>query len=185
MRKLLFAMMLLFIFSMETKAQLVVVNTEVTSDMLMAPSLGLEIVTGNRSSIGINALYSNGLLGKDFKISAIQPEYRYWFSGRPINKWFVGAGGIAALFDVKRKGKVYDGYGFGIGVTYGYVWNLTERLSIDFHSGFGVFFYTRKEYFATDNYDIDYAVDGVQRSNATGYYLLPTRVGISVSYILR
>ena len=96
MRKLLFAMMLLFIFSMETKAQLVVVNTEVTSDMLMAPSLGLEIVTGNRSSIGINALYSNGLLGKDFKISAIQPEYRYWFSGRPINKWFVGGGGIAA-----------------------------------------------------------------------------------------
>ena len=89
------------------------------------------------------------------------------------------------MFDVKRKGKVYDGYGFGIGVTYGYVWNLTERLSIDFHSGFGVFFYTRKEYFATDNYDIDYSLDGVQRANATGYYLLPTRVGISVSYILR
>ena len=184
-KELLIAIISLLIFSMETKAQLVVVNTEATSDMLMAPSLGLEIVTGNRSSIGINALYSNGLLGKDFKISAIQPEYRYWFSGRPINKWFVGGGGIAALFDVKRKGKVYDGYGFGIGVTYGYVWNLTERLSIDFHSGFGVFFYTRKEYFATDNYDIDYSLDGVQRANATGYYLLPTRVGISVSYILR
>jgi len=183
--KILLVAMLLSLVCMETKAQLVVVNTEVTSDMLMAPSLGLEIVTGNRSSIGVNVLYSKGLLGKDFKISAIQPEYRYWFSGRPINKWFVGGGGIAALFDVKRKGKVYDGYGFGIGVTYGYVWNLTERLSIDFHSGFGVFFYTRKEYFATDNYDIDYSLDGVQRANATGYYLLPTRVGISVSYILR
>ena len=60
-KELLIAIISLLIFSMETKAQLVVVNTEATSDMLMAPSLGLEIVTGNRRSIGINALYSKGL----------------------------------------------------------------------------------------------------------------------------
>ena len=136
-------------------------------------------------NIAVNALITNGLLGKDFKLTAIQPEYRYWFSGRPINKWFVGAGAIGAIFDVKHKGKVYDGYGFGAGITYGYVWNVTERLSIDFHSGFGAFFYTRKEYFEQDNYDVDYTENGVQRANATGYYLLPTRIGVSVSYILK
>jgi hypothetical protein len=167
------------------KAQLFVVSSEVTSDLLMAPSLGLEIVTGNRSSVSVNALISNGLLGKDFKLTAFQPEYRYWFSGRPINKWFVGVGAVGALFDVRRKGKVYDGYGFGAGITYGYVWNITERLSIDFHSGFGIFYYTRKEYFEQDNYDVDYTENGIQRANATGYYLLPTRVGVSVSYILK
>ena len=184
LRRLLVALVL-FTVCASAKAQLFVVSTEATSDLLMAPNLGLEIVTGNRSSVGVSALYSSGLLGKKFKIAAIQPEYRYWFSGRPINKWFVGAGGIGALFDVKYKGKVYDGYGFGAGITYGYVWNVTERLSIDFHSGFGVFFYTRKEYFEQDNYDVDYTENGVQRANATGYYLLPTRIGVSVSYILK
>jgi len=184
LRRLLVALML-FTFCTSAKAQLFVVSSEVTSDLLLAPSLGLEIVTGNRSSVSVNALITNGLLGKDFKLTAIQPEYRYWFSGRPINKWFVGAGAIGAIFDVKHKGKVYDGYGFGAGITYGYVWNVTERLSIDFHSGFGAFFYTRKEYFEQDNYDVDYTENGVQRANATGYYLLPTRIGVSVSYILK
>ena len=108
LRRLLVALML-FTFCTSAKAQLFVVSSEVTSDLLLAPSLGLEIVTGNRSSVSVNALITNGLLGKDFKLTAIQPEYRYWFSGRPINKWFVGAGAIGAIFDVKHKGKVYDG----------------------------------------------------------------------------
>lgn len=184
LRRLLVALML-FTVCTSAKAQLFVVSSEVTSDLLMAPSLGLEIVTGNRSSVSVNALISNGLLGKEFKLTAIQPEYRYWFSGRPINKWFVGIGAIGAIFNVTHKGKVYDGYGFGAGITYGYVWNVTERLSIDFHSGFGAFYYTRKEYFQQDNYDVYYTENGVQRANASGYYLLPTRIGVSVSYILK
>jgi len=171
------------------QAQLVVANTELTSDALMAPNVGIEIVTGNLSSVGLNVLYSPGIMGKEAKITAIQPEYRYWFSGRPIHQWFVGLGGIGVLFDVKRHGKVYDGYGFGLGLTFGYVWNLNigkeKRLSLDFHGGFGGIFYNRKEYFKTDNYDIDYTTDGSVQANAKGYYLLPTRIGISISYILK
>ena len=189
MRRYILLLFLTIVATTVLKAQLLVVNTELTSDMMMAPSLGLELVTGNYSSVGVNALYGKRILGKDISITAIQPEYRYWFSGRPIHKWFVGIGGIGMLFDVKWKRKIYDGYGFGIGMTFGYVWNLPigkdKRLSLDFHSGFGGIFYNRKEYFENDNYDVDYTLDGNIRANAKGYYLLPTRIGISVSYILK
>ena len=184
LRQLLVAVMLLMV-SVGAKAQMVVVNTEATSDLLMAPNVGLEVVTGNHSSVGFNVLHSPKLLGFGLKLSAIQPEYRYWFSYRPVNKWFVGVGAIGALFNGTYKGKVYDGYGIGGGITYGYVWNITDRLNIDVHSGFGVFYYNRKEYFEGDNYDVDYTDNGAQRANASGYYLLPTRIGVSVSYILK
>ena len=44
--------------------------------------------------------------------------------------------------------------------------------------------YNRKEYFAGDNYG-DYVVGGLNRPNASGYYLMPQRIGISVAYILK
>lgn len=174
--------------TMVTRAQMFVVGTEATSDLLMAPSLGLELVTGNYSSVALNGFHCSGSwLGmlKDAKITALQPEYRYWFSGRPIHKWFVGVGGLGALYDITYKGKVYDGYALGVGLTYGYVINLTRRLNIDIHSGFGVVMYNRKEYYQHDSYDTYYTLDGQQRANAKGYYLLPTRIGVSVTYILK
>ena len=170
-------------------AQMLAVSTELSSDACQAPSLGIEVVTGDRSSVSLNAVYGKSIIGKDISLKAIQPEYRFYISGRPVHQWFVGVGGIGMLFDVKVKGKVYDGYGAGLGMTFGYVWNLKigkkERISLDFHSGLGAFFYSRKEYFVQDNYDVVYTLDGAQRANAHGYYLLPTRVGISISYLLK
>ena len=184
-RNLLIAAAFLVFCHAEVNAQMMVVNTEATSDLLMAPNIGLEVVTGNHSSVGVNVLHSPKVLGFGLKLSAIQPEYRYWFSYRPVNKWFVGFGAIGALFEGTIKEKHYDGYGIGLGITYGYVWNITDRLNIEVHSGFGAFYYNRKEFFEGDNYDVDYTEDGAQRANAKGYYLLPTRIGVSVSYILK
>lgn len=169
------------------RAQMVSVNTDVAMDALMAPNIGFEMVIGERSTIGLNALYtSNPWWAEDpIKATFLQPEYRYYFSGRPMAKWFVGVGVIAGVYDVTWKDKVYDGYGGGAGLTFGYVLNLGKRLNIDFHSGFGAFTYRQKEYFVGDNYDIDYTLDGAQRANASGYFLLPTRFGISVTYILK
>ncbi len=170
------------------RAQMFVVGTEATSTLLMAPSLSLELVTGNYTSLSLNGLWCGGSyvpMLKEAKVKALQPEYRYWFSGRPIHGWFLGAGGIGALYNITHKSKVYDGYALGIGATYGYVWNLTRRLNVEVHSGFGVIMYNRKEYFLHDNYDVYYTQDGQQKSNSKGYYLLPTRLGVTVSYILK
>ena len=179
---------MLAFFGVTMRAQMFVVGTEATSDILMAPSIGLELVTGNKTSVALNGFYCPGSwLGalKDADIKALQPEIRYWFSGRPIQRFFVGAGGIGALYNITHKGKIYDGYALGLGITYGYVINITERLNIDIHSGFGFIYYNRKEYYLHDNYDIDFSDAGQLRANSKGYYLLPTRVGVSVSYTLK
>ena len=185
-RKILLAVMLTLLTVSTARAQMFAVSTEATSDLLMAPSVGFELVTGNYTSVSLNGLFCQGcLLGKDIKVSALQPEYRYYFSGRPINKWFVGVGALGALFDITWKDKVYDGYALGLGLTYGYVINLNKHWSVDIHSGFGFVYYKRKEYFMHDNYDTYYTVDGQQQANAKGYYLMPTRIGVSVTYLIR
>jgi len=115
----------------------------------------------------------------------VKPEYRYYFSGRPMYRQFVGIGGVGASYDITWKGKVYNGSALGLGITFGYVFPITHRLNIDCHAGFGAIYYKHKEYFEKDNYDLDYSVGGVQRTNAEGYTLLPTRIGVSVTYILK
>ncbi len=185
MKKLILLIILATFGWRTANAQLVAVSTEATTDLLMMPNVGFELVTGERTTFGISAFFASKPWGKDVKIVGVQPEYRYFFSGRPMHSFFVGAGALGVSYDITWKGKVYDGMAFGIGATFGYVFNITHRLNIDCHAGFGAVVYRHKEYFVNDNYDLDYSIGGVERTNANGYALLPTRIGVSVSYILK
>ena len=183
MKKLLLTfLMLSAVFS--ARAQKLAVNTDVLMDACMIPSVGLEMTVGNWSTLGLNVLGCNKPYGKNIKLLVAQPEYRYYFSGRPMHSLFVGVGGVGAIYDASIKGKVYKGIAYGGGITFGYVMNVTKRLFIDFHAGVAAVGYNRKEYFAGDNYG-DYVVGGLNRPNASGYYLMPQRIGISVAYILK
>ena len=102
-----------------------------------------------------------------------------------MSREFVGIGAIGALYDITWKGKVYEGESCGIGIIFGYVLSLSHRLNLDFHAGFGAVYYRQKEYFEGDFYDIDYVRNGQLDVNASGYTLLPTRIGVSLSYILK
>lgn len=167
------------------KAQMVAVNTDLLMDLLATPSGGIELVVGERSTLGLDVMGNYHPWKKNMKMIVVQPEYRYYFSGRPMHKHFIGIGGLAASYDVKLKGKVHNGTGLGIGVVFGYVANLGKRFNIDFHAGFGAIGYKHKEYSIGDNYDSSYTENGELGTNATGYYLLPTRVGVSLTYILK
>lgn len=167
------------------RAQQIAVGTDVAMDLLMAPSIGAELVVGNKATVLLNVMGAVKPYGVDFKFIAVQPEYRYYFSGRPMHHWFAGVGGIGASGKLTWKSKVYDGMAIGGGLTCGYVFNLNKRLNIDCHAGFGAIYYSRKEYFVGDHYDQDMSVAGNQRPNAKGYYLLPTRIGVSLTYIIR
>lgn len=170
---------------LSVRAQMVAVNTDMLMDVLQIPNMGVEIVVGERSVAGLHAFGSYRPWGKDVRVLGLQSEYRYFFSGRPMNSFFVGFGLLASSYDITWAGKVYDGNAFGAGMTFGYVLPLTHRLNLDFHAGFGAIFYRQKEYFEGDFYDQDYSTGGLLRPNATGYTLLPTRVGVSLSYILK
>ncbi len=184
MKKLLFSVFMLFV-GLTSRAQMIAVGTDVTSDLLMVPSAGVEMVCGNSSTMGLNVFGCYRPWGNDMKMVGVQPEYRHYFSGRPMHKTFVGLGALATLYDITWKSKVYDGGAIGFGLTFGYVLNLTKRLNVDFHAGLGLVAYKHKEYFEGDRYDDDYSVGGELNTNAKGLWLLPTRIGVSLTYILK
>lgn len=167
------------------RAQMISANMDALWLATMSPNLGFELVVSERSTISLNGLVMSKPLGKDVKFYGLQPEYRYYFSGRPMYHEFIGVGAVGATYDITWKGKVYDGTAMGAGLTFGYVLPLTRRLNVDFHAGFGFVYYKQKEYFEGDQYDVDYVIDNAQRANASGLLLLPTRIGVSLTYILR
>ncbi|MBP3750494.1 MAG: DUF3575 domain-containing protein [Prevotella sp.] len=175
------------LFAARASAQMVAVNTDVAMDACMAPSLGVELTLGKKSTLNINGLYAANMLGKDIRIAAIQPEWRVYISGRPMFHHYVGAIGLLASYKFSHfADKVYDGDAGGLGLSYGYVWPVTQRLLIDFHTSLGLVFYHQKEYFVGDDYDSHYLNDeGNPYANAHGSLLMPLRIGISVSYIIK
>lgn len=175
------------LFSAKVSAQMVAVNTDVAMDACLAPSLGVELTLGKKSTLNINGLYASNMLGKDIRIAAIQPEWRVYISGRPMFHHYVGAIGLLASYKFSHfADKVYDGDAGGLGLSYGYVWPVTQRLLIDFHTSLGLVFYHQKEYFVGDDYDSHYLNDeGNPYANAHGSLLIPLRIGVSVSYIIK
>ncbi len=184
MKRLLLAVAVAMMWTAGARAQMLAANVDALWLATLTPNIGVELVVGEHSTVGLHSLFASKPLGKDIKMTLLQPEYRYYFSGRPMYREFIGVGGIAGTYDITWSSKVYDGTALGLGLTFGYVLPLKKRLNIDFHAGFGFIHYKQKEYFVGDQYDIDYVFDGEQRANANGYYLLPTRIGVSVSYIL-
>ena len=184
MRKLISILAVIVFSSTKMQAQQLAVGTDVMLDLLQTPNIGAEMVAGERWTVGLNIFGNHKPWGQDMKMLGIQPEVRYFFSGRPMHKHFVGIGAIGASYDILLKGKYYDGTALGAGITFGYVFNITNRLNLDAHAGFGIIGYDHKEYYKYDNYG-DFTQGGAVKTNATGHYTLPTRIGISLTYILR
>ena len=78
----------------------------------------------------------------------------------------------------------YDGFAAGAGLTFGYVASISNRWTIDAHAGIGlVLFHQKKTTDGQPNLEIS---SGVRTSDGyTGYQILPTKIGVTLSYILR
>lgn len=113
----------------------------------------------------------------------LMPEYRYWFNGRPMTREFVGISALGTSYDITWGDNIYQGDAAGAGVTFGYALNLSKRLNVEFHGGFGAVYFKQKQYYKNDNLE-DYT-DGTAQANATGYKLLPIKIGVSISYIFK
>ncbi len=184
MRKLILAAYMA-LACISARAQMVAVGTDVFMDALMTPSIGAELVVGERASVALNVFGNHKPWGKDMKMIGVQPEWRYYFSGRPMHHFFIGVGAVGVSYDITWKGKVYNGFAAGLGMTFGYVIPLGKRLNLDLHAGLGAIAYKQKEYFEADNYEADSEFGELAHTNASGYALMPTRIGVSVTYILK
>lgn len=71
-------------------SQQVAVKTNGLMLAAMMPNVGCEFVVGERSSIDLSAFGSINIYGNKAKMIGFQPEYRYWFNGRPMTREFIG-----------------------------------------------------------------------------------------------
>lgn len=177
-------LLLLFCSLPALHAQQVAVKTNGLMLAAMAPNVGCEFVVGERSSIDLSVFGSVNVYGNKAKIIGFQPEYRYWFNGRPMTREFVGIAALGATYDITWGRHIYQGDAAGAGVTFGYSFNLSKRLNVECYGGFGAVYFRQKQYYVNDNFE-DFIENGAARANATGYKLLPIKLGVSISYIIK
>lgn len=182
------AMLLLFFGRQQTAhAQQIGVKTNALQWVLMTPNLGCEVVVGERSSVDFSAFGHYNPYGLDSKVIAFQPEYRFWFSGRPMAREYVGASLMFANYDMKMKNRsvggkyVYNGNAVSLGITGGYVFILNKRWRFELCGGFSILGFKQKQYYETD----DYFVDTTIPANSWGYKLFPAKLGASFTYIIK
>ena len=183
----------------QAKAQQIAVKTNALMWLATMPNIGCEFVTGERSTIDVTLATSTSIIGKKAKTLVCQPEYRYWFNGRPMTREYVGLGIIGATYNITWGEKIFEGDAGGLGLTLGYVLNfaninkegkfkklheLSKRLNIEFTGGCGFVFFQQRQYYVNDSFD-DYTGTGAIQANAKGYKILPLKLGVSVTWILK
>ena len=103
------AMCAVLAFSDEAKAQQVAIKTNALYWAASTPNIACEIVTGEHSSVDLSAMGHWKPFHLDSKLFALQPEFRYWFNGRPMTREFVGVTTMVATYGITEMGYVYNG----------------------------------------------------------------------------
>jgi hypothetical protein len=117
----------------------------------------------------------------------LQPEVRFWQT-EAFNRGFFGihagggafdAGGITLPLGIAPglARHRFEGWMAGAGVSYGWQWWLDERWNLEATFGFG-YFYMKYNRFTTP------ASTVIDRAGEVHHYFGPSRLGISVTYLL-
>ncbi len=173
---------------MWVQAQQVAVKNNLVYDALLTPNLGLELQTGERSTLqafyGINAWDST--YGKELKHWVAQPEWRYWFC-QAFSGWFVGVHAMGGEFnvsdvkfplgltDVFKRGKREEGWYAGGGLSVGYQWMLGRHWNFEASIGAGY------DYIHYKRYKCGHCGDFDKRGH--DHYIGPTRAALSILYM--
>ena len=171
----------------EACAQQVGVKTNALMWAAMTPNFSCEVVVGEHSSVDLSTFGNWLAFGpKDkptfsSKILAFQPEYRYWFNGRPMVREYIGISSMIARYDVTANKYVYNGNAVSLGLTGGYAFLLGSKWRLELCGGFSLLYFNQKQYSITN----DYYVDKNKAANAFGYKLFPAKLGVSFTYIIK
>ena len=168
----------------QMRGQQIAVKTNVLMLGALTPNLGCEVVTGEHTSVDLSAFGHKNPYGITSALAGFQPEFKFWFNGRPMTREYVGVGMLLTTYDITWKKSVYDGDAIGIVVTGGYVFSLGRRWNLELSGSFGFVGFRQKQYYVNDNYD-DYFVDEGTRTNSWGYKMFPIELGVSFCYIIK
>lgn len=180
MKRLLLLLTLSWIICTATQAQLVALKTNVLMDAALMPNLEVEISTGNKTSVALAAFGSVYVMGQDFMTLGALPEFRYWIGGRPMIHLFMGVGAMATTYNINWKGKHFKGDAVGVGLEFGYVKPLSKRWNMEVSAGTQLSAYYQHMYYDGDNYNPQ-----THHKDNHGFKMLPYRIGLSFSYIIK
>ena len=188
---LIITVVLLALFS-GVKAQKVAVKTNLVSDVIFSPNLGVEVGVAPRWTVDVTGQFNAWTLSHDrrWRHWLLQPEVRYWFCDRFAGH-FLGAHVHGGQYNIggfngrlhflgtdarKLQGVRYQGWFAGFGVAYGYAWILGRHWNLEAEFGFG-YSYTRYDKFPC-------AVCGEKIArDKSHHYVGPTKVAINLVYL--
>ena len=173
--------------SVSVSAQKVAVKTNLLYDATATINLGLEIALAPKwtleAEVGLNPFTGkndDGSYGKSLKHFRLHPEVRYWFC-EAFYKHFLGLHIpylIYNISDVKLLGtenERHQGWGTGVGISYGYQWVLGKHWNIEASVGVG-YLYLDSEVYPCANC-------GTKVRDVKKHYFGPTQAAISAVYI--
>ena len=159
---LLFVVIAFSCISQELYAQKVAVKTNLLSDVVLSPNLGIEVGLAPKWTMGVTGQFNAWNMSHDrrWKHWAVQPEVRYWlcdrfgahFFGFHLHGGQYNIGGIDGKVKFlgtdarKLKDARYQGWFVGTGIAYGYAWILGRHWNLEAEIGFG-YSYTRYDKF--------------------------------------
>lgn len=174
----------LILFSTKASAQQIGVKTNALMWTALTPNVGCEVVVGQRSSLDLSIFGHYDPYGLESRLFALQPEYRYWFSGRPMTREFVGVSAMVADYYMIIKNHVYDGSAGSLGLIGGYAFSLSRSWRLELCGGVAILGFRQKQYYRHDNYD-DYFIEMESPLNSWGYKLFPAKLGVTFTYIIK
>lgn len=173
------------------RAQHVALKTNLVSDALLSPNLGVEI--------GLKPHWSLNLVGQGnfwtvndhkWKHWLVQPEARYWFC-EYFGKHFVGVHALGGEYnfgfiknDINFLGSDFSqltdyrfqGWAVGGGISYGYAFMMAKHWNIELELGIG-YLYTRYNKYRCK--DCGKKVEGPKDHNYYG----PTKAAVNLVYV--
>ena len=152
------------------------------------PNLGFEVALAKKLTLDVSGNYNPWKFSKDRQIKhwLVQPELRYWLCER-FNGHFFGLHAGYTEYNISNvripfrpassKDHRYQGWGTGVGISYGYSWIIGRRWNLEATVGVG--------YVYTDYDKYDCVTCGTFRGTNTKHYFGPTKIGISFVYIIK
>ena len=122
--------------------------------------------------INYNPWISSG--NKRLQNITVEPGIRYWFL-ESFSQGFIGIQSIYSRFHVGANKYRYDGYGVGLGLSYGYSKALNKRWNLEFEAGLGVLWADYTKYLCKKC--------GAPSGNEKKVHLIPSKASVSLVYL--
>lgn len=172
-------------------AQKAAIKTNLISDAVTSPSLGLEFRVAPKWTLEVvGQVNAWNIHERRWRHWMAQPAARYWFC-ETFHQSFIGIHAIGGQFNIgnidnnikflgsdfsKLKDHRYQGWGVGAGISYGYDWMLAKHWNLEAEIGIG-WIYTR-----FDRYPCTECGTVEARDLHHNYYG-PTKLSLAIEYI--